>query len=72
MEFIAVLAVLVPFALGGWVLGIVAYVQARTAGTRIAALERRVAELESSRGDDSREERTRLPAGTGSSRGGSP
>ena len=46
MEFIAVLAVLVPFALGGWVLGIVAYVQARAAGARYEALERRIAEIE--------------------------
>jgi hypothetical protein len=46
VEFVALLAVMVPFALGGWVLGIVAYVQARAVGARTAALERRLADLE--------------------------
>ncbi len=46
MEFLAVLAALVPFALGGWVIGIAAYSTARGARARVARLEERVAALE--------------------------
>ena len=41
-----VLAALIPFALGGWVIGIVAYGRARAAAERAARLEARVAALE--------------------------
>jgi hypothetical protein len=52
VEFLFVLAALVPFALGGWIIGIVAYARARAADRRAAALERRVAQLEG--GEDPR------------------